>query len=233
MTHAVTHPIQTVVHTVKHVAHAVTHPIATIKHAVSTVHHAVKRVASTVHHAIKHVAHAVTHPIATVKHAVSTVHHTIKRVGSAVHHAVKRVASKVHHAVKRVASKVHHAVKRVASTVHHVVKGAVKGVKKAVHFIKKNGPTIAKIGLKMLASSQGIMATASKFIPGVGIPMSKALKMEAKGLDMASGMIHAKVPKGWQTAMNVMSVAEDPIGHGLKKAGLHGAVGAAASMILG
>jgi len=46
-------------------------------------------------------------------------------------------------------------------------------------------------------------------------------------------MIHAHVPKGWKTAMDVMDFAEDPVKNGLKRAGVHGIVGAAAGMILG
>jgi len=198
-------------HAVSHITHAVTHPIASVAHAVT-------HPLST----IKHVAHAVTHPISTIKHAV---HHVI----STVHHAVRTVG----HTVRHIAHTVKHTVRHIAHTVRHAVRTVGHVVRETAHFIKTNGPTIAKIGLKMLASSQGILSTVAKVIPGAGIPLSKGLKMGAKGLDMASGMIHANVPKGWSTAMQVMDFAEDPIGNGLKKAGLHGAVGAAAGMILG
>jgi len=138
-------------------------------------------------HAIGHATHAVTHAVTHVVHAAT---HAVGQVVHAVAHpisAIKDVVSTIHHTIKHVASTIHHTIKHVASTIHHVVKHVVKGVKDTIHFIKKNGPTIAKIGLKMLASSQGVLATVSKFIPGVGIPMSQALKAEAQGLDMASG----------------------------------------------
>jgi hypothetical protein len=175
-----------------------------ISHATHAVTHAVSSVAHTV-------AHAVTHPIEAVKHIVHTIHHAVKHVAHAIHHAVKHVAHAIHHAVKHI----------------------VKGVKDAVHFVKQYGPTIAKIGLKVMAAEEGMMASASKFVPGIGPQMSKALRVESQGLDMASGMIHAHVPKGWQTAMDVMDVAQDPAKNGHKHGAIGGVVGAAAGMILG
>jgi len=182
------------------IKHAVSHVTKVVTHPITTIAHAVAHPIST----IKHVAHAVTHPISTIKHVV--------------------------HSVKRTIRHVVHSVKSTIRTVGHTVKSAVHSVKSAYKFIKRNGPTIAKIGLKMFASSQGILSTVAKVIPGAGIPLSKALKMAAKGADMASGMIHANVPKGWGGVMSAMEFAEDPLGNTVKKAGLHGAVGAAASM---
>lgn len=94
-----------------------------------------------------------------------------------------------------------------------------KGFQKVGHFIKTTGAKIAKFGLKVVSAIASVASKVVKFIPGIGEGLSIAVKGLAKGADIASDKIHAKLGKKLDKAMHGMDYVISPIGTAAKDAG--------------
>lgn len=77
--------------------------------------------------------------------------------------------------------------------------------------MKHNGGKIAKFGLKVMSTAASVGSKVAKFIPGVGKPISTALKVESKLEDMASNAIHADLGSQLNQGMSVMDKIQHPI----------------------
>jgi hypothetical protein len=94
-----------------------------------------------------------------------------------------------------------------------------QGFQTAGKFIKKYAPMVAKFGLKVISAAQSVAARVVKYIPVIGKPVSELLKVESKGLNMASNAIHADLPSQLKKGTEVLDDIRDPFGAAAKAAG--------------
>ena len=85
----------------------------------------------------------------------------------------------------------------------------ILAAKQAWHFIKTEGPGIAKFGLKAVQSLGEATGKVVQFIPGVGKPVQEALHGVSMAAGAISDRIDAKLPGGWQKGMDVMNKANE------------------------
>jgi len=78
---------------------------------------------------------------------------------------------------------------------------------------------VAKFGLKVISAAQSVAARVVKYIPVIGKPLSEVLKVESKGLNMASNAIHANLPSSLKKGTQVLDDIRDPFGAAAKAAG--------------
>ena len=87
-----------------------------------------------------------------------------------------------------------------------------QGLDTAGRFVKKDGPTIAKVGLKVVSTTSSVAARVANFIPVIGKPASKLIKLESKGLNMASNAIPVNLTPSLQKTSNILDDIRDPVG---------------------
>ncbi|KAF8888701.1 hypothetical protein CPB84DRAFT_1749436 [Gymnopilus junonius] len=142
---------------------------------------------------------------AKIRHAFQ---HAFHKVGA----AFKKAGT----AIKKGFQKAGTAIKKGFQKVGKVMK---KGFQKVGHFIKTTGAKIAKFGLKVVAAVATVVGKVVKFIPGIGQGLSRAAKGLAKGADLASNKIHAKLGKKLEKVSKGMDYVISPIGTAAKAAG--------------
>jgi len=111
-----------------------------------------------------------------------------------------------------------------------------KGFKIAGQYLKQNGAKIAKVGLKLYAAYASTAAKIVKYIPGVGQPLSMALKGVAMGANIGSSQIPADMSGKFGEVSKGIDYVIDPVGsigklavNGMAKQG--GGVGEAGNII--
>ncbi|TFK34385.1 hypothetical protein BDQ12DRAFT_370296 [Crucibulum laeve] len=139
-----------------------------------------------------------------------------KKIGKGIKKAAQKIGGGIKKAAKKVASGVKTAAKKVASGVKKVAKKVGSGVKTAVKkvgkFVKTTGAKIAKVGLKLVSAVQSVAAKAANFIPGIGKPISKAIKAVSAGTNAASNAIHVKLGKKLDKVVSVADKVRNPVG---------------------
>jgi hypothetical protein len=73
--------------------------------------------------------------------------------------------------------------------------------------MKTTGAKVAKFGLKVLQSVDGVASKVASFIPGIGKPLSKAIEAESKIAGFVSDHINVKLPDNLEKGMKVMEKA--------------------------
>jgi len=125
----------------------------------------------------------------------------LQKVGNTIKSGVQKAGS----AIKKGFQKVGGAIKAGAQKVK-------QGLQTAGKFIKTYGPTIAKIGLKTASTIGSVASRVVNFVPVIGKPASKILKVATKGLNMASNVIPANLPSSLRKTSEIMDDIQDPFG---------------------
>ena len=125
----------------------------------------------------------------------------LQKVGNTIKSGVQKAGG----AIKKGIQKAGGAIKAGAQKVK-------QGLKTAGRFIKKNGPMIAKVGLKFASTISSVAARVVNFVPVIGKPASKLIKLESKGLNMASNAIHANLPSSLRKTSEILDDIQDPFG---------------------
>ncbi|KIK03977.1 hypothetical protein K443DRAFT_676296 [Laccaria amethystina LaAM-08-1] len=196
---------------------------STIKKGAQRVGNAIKSGAQKVKNRVQKMGNA-------IKKGVQKVGNTIKKGVQRVGNAVKAGAQKVKNGFQKVGNTVKSGIQKAGSAIKKGVRkvgGAIKagaqkvkqGLQTAGKYIKKYGPTVAKIGLKFASTIGSVASRVANFVPVIGKPASKLLRLQSKGLNMASNAIHANLPSSLQKTSKILDDIQDPFGTAAKAIG--------------
>ncbi|KDR71715.1 hypothetical protein GALMADRAFT_281608 [Galerina marginata CBS 339.88] len=135
-----------------------------------------------------------------------------QKLGGTVRSGFQSFGGKVNGGFQKISGKMANGLRTVKAGFNQTTTVLNTGFKTAGQFMKKNGAKIAKVGLKLYAAYASTAAKIVKYVPGVGQPLSMALKGVAMGAKIGSSQIHADMSGKFGEVSNGIDYVLDPVG---------------------
>jgi hypothetical protein len=137
---------------------------------------------------------------------------TLQKVGNTIKSGFQKAGGAIKKGFQKAGSAIKKGFQKVGGAIKAGAQKVKQGFQTAGRFIKKYAPVVAKFGLKVISAAQSVAARVVKYIPVIGKPLSEVLKVESKGLNMASNAIHANLPSSLKKGTQVLDDIRDPFG---------------------